>query len=98
MCHPEGKLIAYGVRGTLEPAGSAVPAFDRIIDDRLLLTVRPVKNVARADLVAVSAPDASIIDYGWHPFSPLTKLSPPPGYFATKKSVAIVILAFRLSS
>ena len=66
MRHPEGKLIAYGVRRTLETAGAAMPAFDRIIDDRLLLTVRPVKNIARAYLVAVSAPDTSIIDYGRH--------------------------------
>jgi hypothetical protein len=62
MRHSERKLILNGVHRALQPAGATVPAFDRIINDRFLLMVRPVKDVAGAYLIAVPALDASIIN------------------------------------
>jgi hypothetical protein len=70
MGHPKRKLILNCVRRTLQPAGSTVPALDRIIDDGFLFPIRPVKHIARADLVAVPALLAFFVDDGRHELSP----------------------------
>ena len=55
-------------RRALQSACPAVPAFVGIVNDRSLYSVRPVKDISGAYLVAVSTLDTFVINQRGHPF------------------------------
>ncbi len=69
MGHSQRKLIPDGIDWALQAAGAAVPAFDRIINEGFLLAIRPVKDVAGTDLVAIPTFDAFLSDNRRHQLS-----------------------------
>jgi len=68
-------MIFNRVHGTLQPASSAVPAFDRVENERLLLSIWPGKDIARTDLVAVATLDAFLVNHRGHGRSPYEEIS-----------------------
>ncbi len=59
-------MVIDGIYRAFQTASSAVPAFDGIIDHRLIILIRPGKHVSWTDLVTVTTFDAFVVDQGGH--------------------------------
>jgi hypothetical protein len=68
--HFQGEVILNGIHRTLQAACTAVPAFDRIENDGFLILLWPGEDVARADVVTISALGTLIVDNRWHKGAP----------------------------
>jgi hypothetical protein len=59
-------MIFNGIHRALQPASPAVPAFDRVKNDRFLLSIWPSKNITRTDLITIATLDTLFINHRRH--------------------------------
>ena len=66
VCHSQREIIINGVHWALQPAGPAVPTFDRVENDGFFLLIWPGKNIARTNLVTITTFNTFLVDHGRH--------------------------------